>query len=83
VSGAVGTPGRNASCGEKCAKVAKELLFAEMAKPTDDPDYVAIANQHKGKLMCDDEADPLYRSLLILDITFSAQVEKVLDGHLH
>jgi hypothetical protein len=53
------------------AKVAKALLCAEMAKPVDDPDYVALAVQHKGKLMYDDEADPLQRALLILDITFS------------
>ena len=53
------------------AKVAKALLCAEMAKPVDDPDYVALAGQYKGKLMYDDEADPLHRALLILDITFS------------
>ena len=53
------------------AKVAKALLCAEMAKPVDDPDYAALAEQHKGKLTCDDEANPLHRALLILDTTFS------------
>ena len=65
------------------AKVAKELLCAEMAKPTDDPDYVALANQCKGKLMYDDEADPLHRALLILDITFSVYRSVKHWIHLH
>ena len=53
------------------AKIAKELLCAEMIKPEDDPDYVALAAEYKGKLMYDEDADPMARALRVLDITFS------------
>ena len=53
------------------AKVEKAILCAEMAKPVDDPQYVKLAGAHEGKLMYDDEADPLHRALRIIDITFT------------
>ena len=50
----------------------KEVLCAEMIQPEDDPEYAALAFEYKGKLMYDEDANPMAHALFVLNITFSA-----------